>query len=554
MKCKQLLAVGALLVLVVTVLPVTQAGATDQTIDARQQIGVNILDNPGFEGKGVPNDNTLPNYGNWTRDTFTGAIYGEIFVPEGWMAWWEEGEYGRPECKVIPNEYPFNTDPIRVREGHYSFQCFSLFRRQNAGILQVVRNLQPNSTVEGAFYAHAWTCGEDEPPLSCGDANGFYFRVGIDPNGNTNPFSPDVVWSAPYYNRDAFSMVGPVQATVGGGGVATIFLQSNGKWPVKHNDAYFDSASFKVLAQGTPVAPTPQPPPPTVEGATPVPTTPSPTQIPPTPLPDGTVIHVVVEGDTLFGIAITYNVDVEELRRLNANTLGPDDMLSIGQEIVIKGTGGPAPTATPALSQTPTITEATPQVTATVAVSPGTSIPAAPTQGMASLCVLAYEDANKDMLRQSADGEMALPNAELTLVGTAGPIGAPYKTDGIREPYCFENLQPGSYILRHTAPTGYSTDVGPWNIPLTANQVVNVELGYVRSGNPNPQTTVEGTAEAPATNPTRTPEKNNPDETTEEKPGSMTSLLSTVLRVSGIIVVILAVAVLALFLLSRRSL
>ncbi len=553
MKCKQLIALGALLALAVTLLPAMHVNATDQAVTARQQIGVNLLENSGFEGKGVANDNTKPNYGNWTRDTFTGAVYGEIFTPEGWLAWWEEGDYGRPECKVIPNEYPFNTDPTRIYEGHYSWQCFTFFRRQNDGLVQVVRNLQPNSVVEGSFYAHSWSCGDDEPPLSCGDANGFYFRVGIDPNGGTNPFSADIVWSAPYYNRDRFSIVGPVQATVGAGGVASIFLQANGKWALKHNDSYFDKADFHVVSQGTPVTATPPPPPPTTEGATPMPTTPA---APPTPLPDGTVVHVVVEGDTLFGIAINYNVDLDELRRLNAATLGPNDMLSIGQEIVVKGTGGaPAPTPTPTLSQTPTAPEATPQMTATVPAT--TSIPAAPTQGLASLCVLAYEDGNKDMLRQSADGEMPLPNAEITLVGTAGVIGTPYRTDGIREPYCFENLQPGSYILRHTAPSGYSTDVGPWNIPLAANQIVNVELGYVRSGSsPNVQPTVEeGAPKTPQANPTEAPEQNNPEETKEEKePSSMTNILSTVLRVSGVVVAILAVAVLALFFLSRRSL
>lgn len=36
------------------------------------------LQNPGFEG-------------GWTRKTHTGVEYGEIFVPEGWTAFWREG-------------------------------------------------------------------------------------------------------------------------------------------------------------------------------------------------------------------------------------------------------------------------------------------------------------------------------------------------------------------------------------------------------------------------------------------------------------------------------
>lgn len=27
----------------------------------------------------------------WTRQTHTGVAYGEIFVPEGWVAFWREG-------------------------------------------------------------------------------------------------------------------------------------------------------------------------------------------------------------------------------------------------------------------------------------------------------------------------------------------------------------------------------------------------------------------------------------------------------------------------------
>lgn len=549
MKCKQILALGTLFVVAAALLPTLQVNATNQVRPMRQEIGVNLLANPGFEGIGVPINNSSPNYSNWTRDTFSGASYGEIFTPEGWMTWWQEGEFKRPECKVIPNEHPFNVDPTRIYEGYYSGMCFTFFGKQNAGYLQVVRNLSPNAVVEASFYAHAWSCGEDEPALSCSDPNGFYFRVGIDPNGGTNPFSADIVWSAAHYNRDYYALVGPVQATVGAGGVATMFIQSYGKWALKHNDAYYDNASFKLLSQGTPPTETLEPPPPTTEYVEP---TVSPYT--PTPLPDGSVVHVVVEGDTLFGLAITYDVGVDELRQYNAGSLGPNDMLSIDQKIVIKpGTGGIVPTPTLAPEQTATAPEVTPETG--VPISPSTSIPSAPTQGLASLCVLAYEDVNKDMFRQNENGEMPLPNAELTLVGTAGPIGTPYRTDGIREPYCFENLQPGSYILRHTAPTGYSTDVGPWSIPLAANQVVNVELGYVRSSDtgPNPQATVEGIPQPTEASPTEAPDKGTP-RANEENEGGVTGILNTVLRVSGIIVVILAVVVLALFLLSRRPL
>jgi len=301
-------------------LPAPAARAEDTLSPAAQAIGTNLLVNPGFEGIGKPVDNSLPNPDNWTRDTFKGVPYSEIFTPEGWVTWWQEGEYKRPECKVIPNEPPFNSEPVRIYQGYYSGMCFTFFGKQNAGYFQVVRDLPPGSIVEGSFYAHAWSCGEDDPPLSCGDPYAFSFQVGIDPNGGTDPFSPNIVWSAPYYHYDTFGLVGPVQATVGPSGAVTFFTRALGKWPLKHNDAYVDNASAE-----TPT-PTPPPPPPTPA----IPPTP---QFTPTPRPDGAIVHTVVAGDTLFGIALAYDVPVEQIYKLNG--LDSSSILQIGQEIVI---------------------------------------------------------------------------------------------------------------------------------------------------------------------------------------------------------------------------
>ena len=44
---------------------------------------MNLLTNGGFEG-------------GWTRKTHTGQEFGEIFVPEGWAAFWRERWPGVP--------------------------------------------------------------------------------------------------------------------------------------------------------------------------------------------------------------------------------------------------------------------------------------------------------------------------------------------------------------------------------------------------------------------------------------------------------------------------
>ncbi len=537
---------SALLCLALSVMIASPVLATERRHPTLQEPGTNLLQNPGFEGIGRPTNNSTPNPDNWTRDTFNGIPYSEIFTPEGWVTWWQEGEFKRPECKVVPNEHPFNAEPVRIHEGYYSGMCFTFFGKQNAGYFQVVRNIPPGSVVEGSFYAHAWACGDDEHNArSCAEPHSFYFQVGIDPNGGTDPFSSNIVWSNPTYHYDTFGLVGPVQATVGEAGAATLFTRAYGKWELKHNDAYMDDASLKLISTGETPTPTSPPPPPTSEA----PPTP---QFTPTPRPDGAVVHIVESGDTLFGIALAYNVDVDELRRLNAGTLGPNDLLSIGQEVIISGSPStvdptPTPTPTPDQGAEPTEPAATENPPDTQPGAGEQTTPAAPTGDKASLCVLAFQDVNGDAFYQPEEGEMALPNAEFNLLGTAGPVDT-YTTDGISEPYCFENLEPGNYILRHSGPAGYKTDIGPWNVALGAGQSSSVNIGYVRD-----ETASSGAEPTPNPNASSEGEETPSPVEGEAATAGMTQMLNTVLRVAGIVVLLLAIGLGGLFFFSRRS-
>ncbi len=87
-----------------------------------------------------------------------------------------------------------------------------------------------------------------------------------------------------------------------------------------------------------------------------------------TPRPDGAIIHVVNFGQSLIGIANTYEIAVAEVLKINQMTL--DDVIYPGDEIIIRPSNTPAPTEatiTPARSSTPTRT----------ATSPDTSTPRA---------------------------------------------------------------------------------------------------------------------------------------------------------------------------------
>jgi LysM repeat protein len=86
---------------------------------------------------------------------------------------------------------------------------------------------------------------------------------------------------------------------------------------------------------------------------------------PPTPTPQLT--HIVKSGDTAWGIALLYNLTLEQLAAFN--NIDPNAMLQIGQELAIRA---PTPTPEPTTTPTPTVTPEAgrPVVAATPVLSP----------------------------------------------------------------------------------------------------------------------------------------------------------------------------------------
>ncbi len=437
------------------------------------QSGDNLLQNPGFEGY-----TDGPNEVNWTRDTFNNTRYREIYTPVGWITFWREGgdgdqKFGRPECKLVPNEPPFDGSggtPKRIYSGKYAAFCFTFYRRQDAGFYQVVRNLPPGATVEASVYAHAWTCNDNNVAnaRSCGDPKNFQFQVGIDPEGGTDPWSQNIKWSTPAYYQDEFKKVGPLQVQVGYKGVVTLFLRAQSAWAFEHSDAYWDEASLKIISDLPTPTPTLEPPPATPESIATQPADPQ-------SLPGGAVTHTIVEGDSLFGIALTYGVDIDQLRQLNAEALAQSDMLSIGQVIIVSLPAEATPTPT---SPAPT---ATPEPT-----------------GPGSVCLLAYQDNNNDMVYQAED-ESLLPDANFTLLTSEGATMATYTSDGMSEPYCLPNIPSGNYTLRQAPPPGYQISGSDnWQLRLTPGQTLEQAFGYTRANVTPTPVTLPSESENPA--------------------------------------------------------
>ncbi len=220
----------------------------------------NLLQNPGFED-------------GWWRKTHTGQEFGEIFVPEGWIAFWKEGKpvphdpsnqvgYGRPEMHVINKEPPF-LDPMRIHMGQRAFKLFTFFRIHEAGLYQQVEDIPVGAKVRALGWAHGWSSNEDNPSASDGVGEGAFFVraseydkddgvrnmtfvVGIDPNGGMDPWSDQVVWGEGAHIYNAHAQIPPVEVTAQADTV-TVFVRSAVLWPFKHCDSYFDDMSLEVV-------------------------------------------------------------------------------------------------------------------------------------------------------------------------------------------------------------------------------------------------------------------------------------------------------------------
>jgi LysM repeat protein len=457
---------------------------------------------------------------------------GNIFTPPAWVTWFrhkprEHAQYGRDQPEVTDTVQ--NPDPRRTRSGTRAIRLFTFWRRHDAGFYQTVGGLQPGETVQFSAYGQAWSCDEDnKEATSCGDAWAMVFKVGIDPQGGTNPFSTNVVWSQDQNSPDAYSLIGPVSAQVGPGGTVTVFLRSRAELAYKHMDAYWDDASLVVAAPAETPTNTPPPPPPT---ATPGP---SPTPLPtPTPRPDGAIVHIVESGDTLFGLALRYDVSADQIRELNAGSIGQDNLIRVGQELVISIPSEP-PTSTPP-PQPPT---PTPQ---TESAEEPSSIPES--QG-ASICLLAFHDRNGDTVRDP-DSEELLPNVEFDVAEASGVVGE-YTTDGVSEPYCFTGLAPGAYRVIQQAPAGYRpTGLTEQNVALAVGTSFDFQFGSARTE------AAASSEETGGENSEFNPEENEGEG--ETGGGSFLSgILVNIARVAGILVLALAGAIAVLFFLTRR--
>jgi hypothetical protein len=186
----------------------------------------------------------------------------------------------------------------------------------------------------------------------------------------------------------------------------------------------------------------------------------------------------VQAGDTFWSLAIQYaptmGITAEEalvaIPELNNNPA----FFNPGDELIIVA---PGQVPTPEPTAEPSEEEPTPEVTPTeeVAVEPAaeTVANAGTTNGV---CVIVYEDTDGDAV-YFLENENLLPNAAVSLFQD-GNSKASYVTDGINEPFCFENLEAGTYQVQVFPPAGYqATTPESWAVAVSSGVIIPVTFG-----------------------------------------------------------------------------
>jgi hypothetical protein len=174
----------------------------------------------------------------------------------------------------------------------------------------------------------------------------------------------------------------------------------------------------------------------------------------PTPGSDGRIIYIVKAGETCTQISLLYGVSVEYIR--TTNLLDENCTLQEGQRLMI-GVGEPT-SASP--TPNPFTTGLPPTPTGTPAVG-----------GSAQVCVLVYNDANGDTLRQTAEG--AIAGAAISLTSPDGKysqtLTSVINADATAyQGMCFADVPPGKYNVSAAAPDGYNP---------TINMTSSVDVG-----------------------------------------------------------------------------
>ena len=183
------------------------------------------------------------------------------------------------------------------------------------------------------------------------------------------------------------------------------------------------------------------------------------------PRPDGAMVHVVKAGDTVFGLALQYDVPMDQILQLNGLT--KDSLIHVGQELVIS-----APPATSTLDAAPDRAGAAPTATSL----PATAVAMIEPSGKTQLCVRAFDDQNADGVMSRS--EELVKDTLFQVSDQSGKTIVSYTSDGMSEPHCFARLTPGEYLISvEPAPGTQPTSDERWSVMLDKGTTATVDFG-----------------------------------------------------------------------------
>lgn len=517
-------------------------------VRSSQAQGQNLLNNPDFEGEYsayVPNPpNPACNVG----------VCMTAQMPAGWTPWWvsqqpgDENWYNRmPEWK--PATMPFAS---RIFSGSRAMQYFTFGGTHTAGSYQQV-SVPANANLTFTVWGMAWSTGkswdgEFSDVQYSAEPTPVNMKIGIDPTGGTNPFSPNIVWSGsanPYDSYIQFSL-----STQAQGDTVTVFMYSRPEELRKHNDIYWDAASLVADGGGAP-APAP------AVGAAPsgggqaagavqsfaaavVPTA--------TPDAEGVIYSVVGANDSLWSIAAKAGITLDDI--LSYNNLTKDDFVIAGDRLIIGfgEPGGGEPEADVAEAEDTAIADAAEGGTeAEAPPEPAplpTPTPEPESAGMGGrICLAAFNDVNQNAYQDSA--EPLLANVAFT-VTSGNSVVSNYISDGVSEPYCITGLDAGVYqIARSVADDEQLTTDSSWTVALTEDGAVALAFGSVRGA--------PGSGDAIADASVQPVEVDSAETVAEASAASDSNTTRNVVLALVIVVLLMLVAAIAFVLLGRRG-
>ncbi|BCX04144.1 MAG: hypothetical protein KatS3mg053_2082 [Candidatus Roseilinea sp.] len=394
-----------------------------------------------------------------------GCKQGVCNVPVGWGVWFiPRTENDLPGVNFQPQA---DRTTARVRSGASAQRLWTDNATFTGGIYRVVNDVQVGSRLRFTIWGQVWSTN-DESPISARPSRDIRVKVGVDPlggdNGRPSPLNGQVIWSPEQEAKDEF-----IQFTVeveARSSTVILYTYTTMRDNVRHNEVFWDDAVLEYVAPPPTATPDPASAP-----ATPT-TTPegvaAPTATPPAaPVTVPPVTYTVKAGDTFLDIALDQNVPLAELLKNNPGV--KPEALQIGQVLIIKPGTTANESATAAATPAP---EAAADQAPGEANASAPAVEATPTVGQA--CVQAFFDDDGDGKRD--DLEDLVPNIQFVLT-TGGNIIGTYTTNGVDEPYCFENLPNQAYTV-----AGTPLDIYVPTTPLNDTLQVNGARSYFSLG------------------------------------------------------------------------